>query len=251
MTRPESPRAEARCAPVAQAASPDSRASVQSTQHPLLQRWASGSLAGHSQTQPSQEQSSRFRAQHLAWQNAAPSYAEPAPRPQPAGPAHLFAQLPLSSAAAQQLQWHLASSGASMQSAAMPVSIASVSSWHSGHDQPSGMHVAPLDTQNSGALPSLHRRTAHTSAVEGVQQEPQGASGLESRDSVTDWHPSMAGDAACSDYSRGRIQPTASSGLTTGDNRPPTGAVSGKQSTMNHGMLELVACTCIFVLLGS
>ena len=213
--RQESPRAEARCAPAAQAASPDSRASAQSTQqHLLLQRWASGSLAGHSQQQ---EQSSRFRAQHLAWQ-----HGEAAPRPQPSAPIGgqplLCAQLPLSSAAAHQLHWQLGV-GASLQPTSLQTSTASVNSWQTAYDHSINLPMPHQQQQQqvSGAPPSLHRRAMQACAADVSQHQPQGARDLECGKGVSDWHLRMAGNAARSDYSRAREQPTTASGFVAGE----------------------------------
>lgn len=75
-----------------QACSPDlSHLSAESTQDAILmQRWASGSLASTSvpsQAAAAQEQSSRFRAQHLGWKQhqQALSVAETEPQPPHAG----------------------------------------------------------------------------------------------------------------------------------------------------------------------
>lgn len=185
---PGSPRAEARCAPAAQAASPDSRASAQSTHHALLQRWASGSLAGPSQ-----------HAQHLARQRGSPA-AEFAG--QLAGHAVLHAQLPLSAAAAHQLQWHLGSETALQPAASLGTAVLG---GHSSHcrDQPSGQ----LQTLGSGN-PSLHGESRHVGAL---QHEARHGSGMDIRTS------SMASETARSDYSRGKAHPTGSSDLAPGE----------------------------------
>lgn len=225
---PESPRAQplSELAAKAQAASPDSRSSAQSTQRALQQRWASGSLAGPShqqpQQQPGQEQSSRFRTQHLlagAWQRQTSTAREVLAQPcgqlgQPAGqhggPPLLSTQPPLSSSAAHFLSQHLGAAAAhpQHQPALLPASALQAT-------------TGPAQQQQwpCGALPLLHGGTgAHGWAAAGhPSQQAQVAPGAEQRalpqQAVAGWQPcigstapnSSPSGAVRSDYSRNRV----------------------------------------------